>query len=220
MTRVALLLVGSSLALACAWPPWPTVTRQARDFLLILTRQPLSVILVHWSDPSRWLAEPVHRGPGTRAVSRWSWVGRSIDSSPASSGFHEVLPVPMCFHHHWRPCQAVVLGNCLVDEPEGWYRLTAVLDFGVFNWSKKNWNSTQIILEIKTVTTHWSGGRLQVQLEQSWSLSPSSSPCLSSGNHSPWLFQKSFECFECKNNGRALGAALRHSLGGSTHRRH
>ena len=46
------------------------------------------------------------------------------------------------------------------------------------------------------------------------SLSPSSSPCLSSGNHfQRQLFQNTIEGFDCKINGWALGAAPRHSLG-------
>ena len=47
------------------------------------------------------------------------------------------------------------------------------------------------------------------------SLIPSLSPCLSSGNHSRRLFQKTIEGFDCKINGQALGAALQHRLGGS-----
>ena len=49
---------------------------------------------------------------------------------------------------------------------------------------------------------------------QSTCLSPSSSPCLSSGNHLLTLFQKTIEGFDCKTNGWALGAALQHSLAG------
>ena len=37
-------------------------------------------------------------------------------------------------------------------------------------------------------------------------MSPSSSPCLSSGNHSQRLFKKIIEDFDYKINGRALGA--------------
>ena len=70
MRRVALLRVGSSLALACAWaawPPWPTVTRQACDFLLILTRQPLSADtcpLVRPVQVASWACAPWARDPG------------------------------------------------------------------------------------------------------------------------------------------------------------
>ena len=45
---------------------------------------------------------------------------------------------------------------------------------------------------------------------QSSSLSPSLSPCWSSGNHSRRLFQKTIEGLEGKINGQALGAALLH----------
>ena len=71
-----------------------------------------------------------------------------------------------------------------------------------------------------TITTRWSGGRVQVQVQVS--------PCLSSGNHPRRLFQKT------KANGQktkayidhkassllslALRAALRHSLGWSDRR--
>ena len=48
---------------------------------------------------------------------------------------------------------------------------------------------------------------------QSLSLSPSSSPCRSVGNHSQRLFQKTIECFDCKINGQALWAVLLHSFG-------
>ena len=48
---------------------------------------------------------------------------------------------------------------------------------------------------------------------QSSSSSPSSSPCLSSGNHPRRIFQKTIEGFNCKIDGQALGAALLHSLG-------
>ena len=50
---------------------------------------------------------------------------------------------------------------------------------------------------------------------QSSSLSPSLSPCWSSGNHFKRLFQKIINGFDYKINGRALGAALRCSLGRS-----
>ena len=40
-------------------------------------------------------------------------------------------------------------------------------------------------------------------------------PCRPSGNHSRGLFQKIIKGFDCKVNGRALEAALLHSLGGS-----
>ena len=47
-------------------------------------------------------------------------------------------------------------------------------------------------------------------------MSPSSSACHSesSGNHSRRLFQKTIEVFDCRIDGQALGAGLRHSLGG------
>ena len=51
-----------------------------------------------------------------------------------------------------------------------------------------------------------------------FNLSPTSSPCLSSGNHSRKLFQKTIEGFDCKINDPSLGAALWHSLGGSDRR--
>ena len=47
---------------------------------------------------------------------------------------------------------------------------------------------------------------------QSSSLSPSLSPCLSSGNYSLRLFQETIKGFDCKINGRALGAVLWHRL--------
>ena len=43
-------------------------------------------------------------------------------------------------------------------------------------------------------------------------MSPSSSPCRSSGNHSQRLFQKTIEGLEVKINGQAFEAALRHCL--------
>ena len=47
---------------------------------------------------------------------------------------------------------------------------------------------------------------------QSSNLSPSSSPCWSSGNQSRRLFEKKIEGFDCKINGPALGAALTSTL--------
>ena len=89
----------------------------------------------------------------------------------------------------------------------GWYWLTTVLNFGVLkriqtphSWFWDFWAD-------KTFTTRQSG------CMQSSSLSPSSSPCLLSCNHSQRLFQKTIESFDCKINGQALGAALLHSLG-------
>ena len=55
---------------------------------------------------------------------------------------------------------------------------------------------------------------------QSSSLSPSSSPCLSSGSYYRRLFERTFEGFDCKINGQALGAAFQHILGGSDGRAH
>ena len=43
---------------------------------------------------------------------------------------------------------AALAGNSLVDE--GWYQLTTVLNFCVFNWPKKNSSSAQIILGIQS----------------------------------------------------------------------
>ena len=46
-------------------------------------------------------------------------------------------------------------------------------------------------------------------------LSPSSSPCWSSGNHSLRLFEKTIEGFCCKIHGRAVWAAFLQCLGWS-----
>ena len=48
-------------------------------------------------------------------------------------------------------------------------------------------------------------------------MSLSSSPCLSSGNPSWRIFQKTIEGFDCKVNGLALGAALQHRSDGFLH---
>ena len=59
-----------------------------------------------------------------------------------------------------------LLLSSLVDE--GWHWLSAALNFGVFNWTKKNLNSTQIILGFqsrKTFTTLWSGCKVQVWVQ-------------------------------------------------------
>ena len=61
----------------------------------------------------------------------------------------------------------------------------------------------------KKFTTRWSGGRFQVWVQ----VRAPASGCLSSDNHSRRLYQKAIEDFDCKINGRAFGAALRHSLG-------
>ena len=105
----------------------------------------------------------------------------------------------------------------------------ACLDVCICNWPKNCSNTKQFI------QIFWSSGRLNLQLighlplflsssvPQSLSysslaadfkLNPSSSPCLSSGNHSPrpWLFQKIMRSVYCKGHGRAPGAVLRHSL--------
>ena len=50
------------------------------------------------------------------------------------------------------------------------------------------------------------------------SLSPRSSPCKSSDNHSQRKFQTKIEGFSCKVSGWAPGAALKHSLGWSDRR--
>ena len=54
------------------------------------------------------------------------------------------------------------------------------------------------------------GNHLLVTLQSS-SLSPCSSPCWSSSNHTVRLFQKAIDIFDCKST-----AELRHSLGGWT----
>ena len=89
-----------------------------------------------------------------------------------------------------------------------WHRLTAVLIFGLFNRPKKNSNSTQFIQGLQS---RWNLYSPMVRRQIS-SLSPSSSPCQSSVNHSRRLFQMTFLGFYCKINGRA-GAALQQKLG-------
>ena len=84
------------------------------------------------------------------------------------------------------------------------------------------WLLQQSQKEIKFHTVY-SGVLEQIQyivravrrLSSSFKLSPSLSPCWSSGNHSQRLFQKKINGFDYKINGRALGAALRYSLGRS-----
>ena len=87
---------------------------------------------------------------------------------------------------------------------KGWYQLTAVLNFGVLKRIQTPLSLFNFILGF------WRRWNLYNPLvrQQSLSLSPSLNPCLSSGNHSQRLFQKSIEGFECKINGQALGAAL------------
>ena len=58
---------------------------------------------------------------------------------------------------------------------------------------------------VKTSTTHWSDGRVQVWVQ----VRAPADQCRSSGNHSRRLFQKTIEGFDCKINGQALGAAGR-----------
>ena len=52
-------------------------------------------------------------------------------------------------------------------------------------------------------------------IEQSSSLGPKSCPCLSSGNHSPRLFQKTTRGFDSKINSKVLWAVLLHRFGRS-----
>ena len=98
---------------------------------------------------------------------------------------------------------------------EGWNQLTACLNFGIINRPKKNLNSTQFIQGFRS--------RLNLCLlitSQSSSLSPRSSPCLSSGNYSRRPFQKAIEGFDCEINCQALGVELQHSLGGLDGQKH
>ena len=92
----------------------------------------------------------------------------------------------------------VMAHRSLVDE--GW----KLLNFCIFNWSKINSTSTQFIQGI------WSRWNLYNSLvrSKSSSLSPSSSPCLSSGNYSWRLFQKTIKGFDSRINGWALWAVL------------
>ena len=68
------------------------------------------------------------------------------------------------------PCTTLMVQRNLVDE--GWYRLTAVLIFGVFNGPKRNLNSTTSPRRLfwdfgadQTCTTCWSGGRVHVWVQ-------------------------------------------------------
>ena len=83
--------------------------------------------------------------------------------------------------------------------------------------SKKNsnsntayWTLVWVFRADKTSTLHCSGGRVQVWVQV---LAPANQ-CQSSGNHSKRLFMKTIWGFNCKINGKALGAALQQSLGG------
>ena len=89
-----------------------------------------------------------------------------------------------------------------------WMRVVSTHSCTQFRHSKKNSNSLQFI-EL------YSGASEQIKPLQPFGLSSSSSssPCLTSGNHSRRLFQRTIEGFDCKINGQALGAALQHSLG-------
>ena len=70
--------------------------------------------------------------------------------------------------------------------------------------SKKNSNSTHFI-ELYSWILEQTKPLQPIGPAQSSSLSPSSSPCRSSGNHSRRLFQKSIEGFDCKINAKLLG---------------
>ena len=102
-----------------------------------------------------------------------------------------------------------------------WNSFVACLtvNFGIFNRPTNNRNLTQLIQGFWSFTTRWLGWQLvklvRAVRRQSSSLKPSSSPSCSSGHNSWRLFQKTFEGFDCKFNGQALGAALQHSWGGS-----
>ena len=107
------------------------------------------------------------------------------------------------------------MGTNLVDE--GSYQLTAFLNFSVFNGPKNNSNSTH------THSLFWDFGANKTFMSHDplirrqsppaeFKFESSSSPFLSSSNHSRRLFQKKIEDFDHKINGRAVGAALWHSL--------
>ena len=78
--------------------------------------------------------------------------------------------------------------------------------------SKKNSNSTQFIELYFGVLEQ---RKPQQPIGQAAEFKFESNQCRSSSNHSRRPFKKTIEGFDCKINGQALGAALRHSLGGS-----
>ena len=105
------------------------------------------------------------------------------------------------------------LQSSLVDE--GWY-LAMIIDSLLTSISASS-------MDLKRNSTDWDYlgfwsrwnlyNRLVRRLRpQSSSLSPSSSPCWSSGNHPQRLFEKTIESFDCKINCSALGAALTSTL--------
>ena len=77
------------------------------------------------------------------------------------------------------------------------------IDSQLFQCFKKNSNTTQLILGLQ------SRDNPLVRLQSS-SLSPSLTPCLSSGNHSQRLFQKTIERFDCKIKRRAQMGKHKH----------
>ena len=93
--------------------------------------------------------------------------------------------------------------------PEHLNSYFACLNLGIFNGPKKNFRTVYsgISEQIKPL---WLVGQTA-----SSSLSPSSSPCLSSVSHSRRLFQKTIERSDREIHGRALGATLQHRLDGS-----
>ena len=94
---------------------------------------------------------------------------------------------------------------------EGWYWLTTGL-ISAFSTDLKGIRTPHSLFRDlrahKKFTTRCSGGRFQVWVQ----VRAPASGCLSSDNHSRRLYPKT-KGFDCKINGRAFGAALRHSLG-------
>ena len=101
---------------------------------------------------------------------------------------------------------------------------TTVLNFGIFNGTKTNANFRSphslftVFRDFGAYKSSLSNLYNSLFRLQSSSLSPSSSEssiCRLSGNHFRRLswFQKTINGFDCKVNGRALGAELWHSLG-------
>ena len=117
------------------------------------------------------------------------------------------VPLVLCIAREWNilPGFDVCLSS-LVDG--GWYWLTTILKFCVLKKFKLQLNESYFWVseQIKPLSLQPIG---QAALPlQSSSLSLSSSPCVSFGNHSWRLFQKTIEGF-----GQALTAKLRRSLG-------
>ena len=86
-------------------------------------------------------------------------------SAPLARCHARVRKLPPYFSYF--PRTTLMVQRNLVDE--GWYRLTAVLIFGVFNGPKRNLNSTTSPRRLfwdfgadQTCTTCWSGGRVHV----------------------------------------------------------